>query len=156
VIDVDGHAMAPLVEALEKARALSVTDRLMVVARTVKGKGVFVSWKAGTMARQGAERQGIRAGDEESSMNKGDRIAHRTAFGQALLDIADTYPKMVVFDADVGASTQTVVFKKAHPDRFYEMGIAEANNGRRRRRHGVVRLYAVGVDLRCVSGQARS
>jgi transketolase len=60
-------------------------------------------------------------------MNKGDRIAQRNAFGQALLDIADAYPKMVVFDADVCASTQTVGFKKAHPDRFYEMGIAEAN-----------------------------
>lgn len=60
-------------------------------------------------------------------MNKGDRIAHRTAFGKALVDIADAYPKMVVFDPDVCASTQTAAFKKAYPDRFYEMGIAEAN-----------------------------
>jgi len=60
-------------------------------------------------------------------MKKGDRIAHRTAFGQALVEIADKYPKMVVFDADVCISTQTVGFKKAYPDRFYEMGIAEAN-----------------------------
>ena len=40
VIDVDGHAMGPLVEALEKARALSEDGPVMVVARTVKGKGV--------------------------------------------------------------------------------------------------------------------
>ncbi len=60
-------------------------------------------------------------------MNKGDRIAQRNAFGKALVDMADKYPKMVVFDADVCASTQTIGFKKAHPDRFYEMGIAEAN-----------------------------
>jgi transketolase len=60
-------------------------------------------------------------------MNIGDMIAHRNAFGQALLDIADKYPQMLVFDPDVCASTQTGYFKKAHPDRFYEMGIAEAN-----------------------------
>lgn len=60
-------------------------------------------------------------------MNKGDMIAHRTAYGQALLAIADKYPQMVVFDPDVCASTQTLGFKKAHPDRFYAMGIAEAN-----------------------------
>ena len=60
-------------------------------------------------------------------MNKGDRIAQRNAFGRALVEIADAYPKMVVFDADVSASTQTNAFRKAHPDRFYEMGIAEAN-----------------------------
>jgi transketolase len=40
VIDVDGHAMGPLVEALEKARARSEDGPVMVVARTVKGKGV--------------------------------------------------------------------------------------------------------------------
>ena len=40
VIDVDGHAMGPLVEALEKARELSEDGPAMVVARTVKGKGV--------------------------------------------------------------------------------------------------------------------
>ena len=60
-------------------------------------------------------------------MNRGDRIAQRNAFGRALVEIADAYPKMVVFDADVSASTQTNAFRKAHPDRFYEMGIAEAN-----------------------------
>ena len=41
--------------------------------------------------------------------------------------MADRYPKMVVFDADVCVSAQTVGFKEAYPDRFYEMGIAEAN-----------------------------
>jgi transketolase len=40
VLDVDGHAMGPLVEALEKARALSADGPVMVVARTIKGKGV--------------------------------------------------------------------------------------------------------------------
>ncbi len=40
VIDIDGHAMGPLVEALEEARRLSTGGPVMVVARTVKGKGV--------------------------------------------------------------------------------------------------------------------
>ncbi|MDR2451778.1 MAG: transketolase family protein [Candidatus Accumulibacter sp.] len=60
-------------------------------------------------------------------MKKGDMIAQRNAFGQALLAIADRYPDMLVFDPDVCASTQTAGFRKAHPGRFYEMGIAEAN-----------------------------
>ncbi len=60
-------------------------------------------------------------------MNKGDMIAHRNAFGQALVEIAPQFPEMVVFDSDVCTSTQTVAFKKAFPERFYEMGIAEAN-----------------------------
>jgi transketolase len=60
-------------------------------------------------------------------MKKGDLVAQRNAFGQALVRIADEFPEMVVFDPDVCASTQTILFKKAYPSRFYEMGIAEAN-----------------------------
>ena len=33
----------------------------------------------------------------------------------------------MVFDADVCASTKTILFRNAFPDRFYEIGIAEAN-----------------------------
>jgi len=40
VLDVDGHAMVPLVAALEEARALSADGPVVVIARTIKGKGV--------------------------------------------------------------------------------------------------------------------
>jgi transketolase len=40
VLETDGHAMGPLVETLEKARELAADGPVMVVARTVKGKGV--------------------------------------------------------------------------------------------------------------------
>ncbi len=60
-------------------------------------------------------------------MNIGDMIAPRAAFGKALTEAAKEFEKLVVFDADVGASTQTNFFKDAWPDRFYQCGIAEAN-----------------------------
>jgi transketolase len=40
VLETDGHAMEPLVDTLEKARELAADGPVMVVARTVKGKGV--------------------------------------------------------------------------------------------------------------------
>jgi len=57
----------------------------------------------------------------------GDLVAQREAFGQALVELAPKYPKMLVLDPDVCTSTQTVAFKKAYPERFFSMGIAEAN-----------------------------
>ena len=54
-------------------------------------------------------------------------IATRSAYGQALVDLADRYPELVVMDADLSGSTMTKGFAKAHPDRFFNMGIAEAN-----------------------------
>ena len=56
-----------------------------------------------------------------------EKIATRVAYGKALAELADQYPNLVVLDADLSGSTQSAFFAKAHPERFYNMGIAEAN-----------------------------
>lgn len=53
--------------------------------------------------------------------------ATREAYGAALVELADTQPNLVVLDADLAAATKTGAFKKAHPDRFFDCGIAESN-----------------------------
>lgn len=53
--------------------------------------------------------------------------APRKAFGEALAEIGHARSDLLVLDADVGTSTLTSLFAKAHPDRFIQMGIAEAN-----------------------------
>lgn len=53
--------------------------------------------------------------------------ATRESYGEALVELADQYPDMIVLDADLAAATKTGLFKKAHPDRFFDCGIAEAN-----------------------------
>lgn len=54
-------------------------------------------------------------------------ISMREAFGRSLLDLADKFPEMVVLDADVSSSTKTLEFGKNHPQRFFNVGVAEAN-----------------------------
>ena len=56
-----------------------------------------------------------------------EKIATRVAYGKALAELGGQYPDLVVLDADLSGSTMTKGFAKAHPDRFYNMGIAEAN-----------------------------
>ena len=53
--------------------------------------------------------------------------ATRESYGEALRDLAEEYPQLVVLDADLAAATKTGIFKKAYPDRFFDCGIAEAN-----------------------------
>jgi len=60
-------------------------------------------------------------------MKKGEQIAQRTAFGNALVELGAEQPNMLVLDSDVGPSTQTNLFGNAYPDRFIEVGIAEQN-----------------------------
>lgn len=56
-----------------------------------------------------------------------EKIATRAAYGNALVELAEKYPELVVFDADLAGATMTKGFMKAYPDRFFDMGIAEAN-----------------------------
>ena len=51
----------------------------------------------------------------------------REVFGNKLVELGAKYPNLVVLDADVSASTQTKLFAKAYPERFFDVGIAEQN-----------------------------
>ena len=54
-----------------------------------------------------------------------DKIATRESYGKALVMLGAKYDDLVVMDADLSGSTKTGEFKKAYPDRFFNMGIAE-------------------------------
>ncbi len=56
-----------------------------------------------------------------------EKIATRDAYGKALAELGRTNPDIVVLDADLSKSTKTAVFGKEFPERFFDMGIAEAN-----------------------------
>jgi transketolase len=51
----------------------------------------------------------------------------REAFGKALSAMADEFPKLVVLDADIAGGTGVHHFRKSHPERFVQFGIAEQN-----------------------------
>ncbi len=53
--------------------------------------------------------------------------ASRAAFGEALLELAANDKRIVTVDADLSKSTMTIGFAKEHPDRAFNVGIAEAN-----------------------------
>jgi transketolase len=54
------------------------------------------------------------------------KIATREAYGKALAEFGKD-PNIVVLDADLSKSTKTDTFQKVYPERFFNIGIAEAN-----------------------------
>ena len=56
-----------------------------------------------------------------------DKIATREAYGKALVELGAQNDRVVVLDADLAGATMTKYFKEAYPERFFDMGIAEAN-----------------------------
>jgi len=57
-------------------------------------------------------------------MKKGNQ---RKAYGETLVALGAENPDIVVLEADLGKSTMSAMFQAAYPDRYFEMGIAEAN-----------------------------
>ena len=57
----------------------------------------------------------------------GEKLATRAAYGKELAALAEKYPELVVLDADLASATMTRDFAAAYPERFFDMGIAEAD-----------------------------
>jgi len=53
--------------------------------------------------------------------------AIREVYGSVLAELGETNENIVVLDADLSGSTKSAIFGKAHPERFFNMGIAEQN-----------------------------
>lgn len=150
-IEIEGHD----VEAIDGAfaEALATADRpTVIVARTLKGRGVTAvenlngfHGKAlddpeAAIAELGGPRD-IRidvpkptvtaaprqpAGPLElPRYDVGSEVATRKAYGDALAAIGAARPDIVVVDGEVSNSTYAEIFAKAHPDRYFEMFIAE-------------------------------
>ncbi|HRJ58640.1 MAG TPA: transketolase C-terminal domain-containing protein [Anaerolineales bacterium] len=58
---------------------------------------------------------------------KGNAVEMRDAFGSTLVELGKKYPNMIMLDADLHTSSKATMFKKAYPDRFIQVGIAEQN-----------------------------
>lgn len=155
-IEIDGHDIPAALEAYERAGRDS--DRpTMIIARTVKGKGVsFLENKNGwhgkvldeeqfrrAVAELGVVDTGARgtvAGPETREVAQapgrdvpaagyapGDLVATRDAYGNALKRLFPRYPLVVSLDGEVSNSTRAERFGDAFPDHFFEMYIAEQN-----------------------------
>lgn len=55
------------------------------------------------------------------------KIATRESYGEALIELGKENKDVVVLDADLAGATKTDMFAKEFPNRFFDMGIAEAN-----------------------------
>ncbi len=151
-IGIDGHDVAVIDAAY--AEAVSTTGKpTVIVARTKKGRGVKavedqddahgkpVADRDDAIAELGGERDLTievpkpESGDtphtfetgelELPSYELGESVATRKAYGEALAALGTARADVVALDGEVSNSTYAEIFKDAHPERFFEMYIAE-------------------------------
>jgi transketolase len=151
-IEIDGHDVEAIDAAYAEALATTGVPTV-IVAKTIKGKGVkAVENKDGFHGKalddpEAAieELGGIRNitidvakpeldGEphrfehgtlELPSYELGDDVATRKAYGDALKALGDGRGDVVALDGEVSNSTYAEIFRDAHPDRYFEMYIAE-------------------------------
>lgn len=153
---IDGHDMQQVCAACEKIPS-SDGMPLMIIAKTYKGGGIPVvqdkEGRHGTALSTEEAAQAIAglgpvdtslrgaialpepigphvvAGKESAPFTyvPDKPIATRRAYGNALARLASRYPALVALDGEVSNSTYADIFKKACPERFFEMYVAEQN-----------------------------
>ena len=156
-VTVDGHNYDEIIGAFEKCRREGGDLPRVIVAKTFKGKGVSSlenreGWHGKPVPRQDLDKvlselsqpwasdgfrpnppQGPPATRDEAPIeitinrNLGDSVATREAYGDALVKIAEKSSRVVALDGDTKNSTFSEKLLKTHPERFFEMFIAEQN-----------------------------
>ncbi len=119
---VDGHDIDMLVDTLAAVRTMHGPRLVHVI--TQKGKGFpagehHEKWHAlpaGHDPATGKQKQ-------PSSANP----AYTAVFGEALTELAHAHAELVAITAAMPAGTGTGIFAKAHPTRFFDVGIAEGH-----------------------------
>ncbi|HSC73159.1 MAG TPA: transketolase [Gaiellaceae bacterium] len=151
-IEIDGHDVEAIDRAFTEAAGGTTGKPKVVIARTIKGKGVKavenqLGWhgKALDNADEAIEELGgmrnihVDVAQPEPAdahtfpggklelprYEPGDEVATRKAYGEALSALGAARGDVVALDGEVSNSTFAEIFGKAHPDRYFEMYIAE-------------------------------
>lgn len=118
---VDGHSLPAVVEVLRRARSLS--GPVLVHVCTRKGRGYPPAEKdpdrfhgPGPFNRETGELK-----------VKADAPAYTEVFGRTLVELAADDPRVVAITAAMPSGTGLSEFARAYPDRFFDVGIAEAH-----------------------------
>jgi len=118
---IDGHNLEQLIPVLENVRDAAAGPCLIHVV-TQKGKG-YAPAEAAADKYHGVQKFNVITGEQVKAPAKAP--AYQNVFGETLAKIADSDPRIVAITAAMPSGTGVDKFAKAHPDRSFDVGIAE-------------------------------
>lgn len=117
---IDGHDIEAMSEQLEHAK--KVKGPVIVHVLTQKGKGYMPAEKSPE------KYHGVgKLAPKKTVVDKDDKVSYSSIFGDTMVSIAKTDPKLACFTAAMPSGTGLNEFAKSYPDRFIDVGIAEQN-----------------------------
>ncbi len=121
---VDGHDLDTLVDVVSNAR--KIPGPVLLHVKTVKGKGYDIA-ESDSRTFHGVG-PGVYHPDEGKLEKKGSaRPTHAQAFADALIAAAERDPQVVAITAAMPDGTGLAKFAKRFPERYFDVGIAEAH-----------------------------
>lgn len=117
---VDGHDVEGLIDILQAAR--KINGPVMVHVLTKKGKG-YKPAEESPNKFHGTGPYEIATGKKITNPNA--PITYTEVFGKTITELADADKKIVGITAAMPDGTGLTTFAKAHPERFFDVGIAE-------------------------------
>ncbi|MGH7483329.1 MAG: 1-deoxy-D-xylulose-5-phosphate synthase [Longimicrobiales bacterium] len=120
---IDGHDVDALVRTLRQVRPMKGPRLVHVITR--KGKG-FALAEQNPVVWHGAKPFDKISGTMDSKKSGGPP-AYTKVFGNALVELGREEPRLAVITAAMPTGTGTVAFGDAYPDRYFDVGIAEAH-----------------------------
>lgn len=118
---IDGHNLDHLIPVLENVRDAAEGPCLIHVV-TQKGKG-YAPAEASADKYHGVQKFDVVTGEQVKA--PASAPAYQNVFGETLAKLADTDPRIVAITAAMPSGTGVDKFAKAHPDRTFDVGIAE-------------------------------
>ena len=119
---IDGHDVEALVEVLENVRDAEVGPMLVHVV-TKKGKG-YAPAESAADKYHGVVKFDVVSGKQAKGPGGGPP-SYQNVFGETLAKLAHSDPKVVAITAAMPSGTGVDKFAKAHPERAFDVGIAE-------------------------------
>ncbi len=118
---IDGHNLDHLIPVLENVRDAAEGPCLIHVV-TQKGKG-YAPAEASADKYHGVQKFDVVTGEQVKA--PASAPAYQNVFGETLAKLADTDPRIVAITAAMPSGTGVDKFAEAHPDRTFDVGIAE-------------------------------
>ncbi len=114
---IDGHNIEELIDILEYAKHIDGPKFIHI--KTVKGKGYRFS------ENRPDAYHGVSKFDYKEGIKKSNKKSISSVVGKTLVEMADSNEKIVAVTAAMPTGTGLNIYEKFHPDRYFDVGIAE-------------------------------
>lgn len=120
---LDGNNLQEMVQILKNVRDLK--GPVLLHVHTIKGKGAIQEEEEDPYSAESTKYHAISPPSPKTPSSQIPLPKYQSVFGEAMIELANHDSRVVGITAAMSEGTSLDIFSEAHPDRFFDVGIAE-------------------------------